>query len=667
MRHFRVYGDNIVECIRTIELIKENSLFSVSFDYSFKSQSVITAKGTIGKEGIIIDLIPGFDKSAKQRWKENILNNLKDNGGTLDETPDAFLTRIRNDEVESFICSIEYCSALQAGNQAWQRSGRAYSTGKTLIPYFYIIEYTRYELDSETRQRKAIRDPNAIVPFSYLAYTNSIKNPVIQAFFQSEEFDGEDDRFAGTDFKTIFSRTTISNYIVALMLEMNTEAFEKDLLIKTKNMVKFLLPDNSDTKLTKTNVEDFDMDNLLGSLEKMTSFNASKKIAKKSATGHIFELNDVFKKYSKGIFSSDLPFGFIPKDKINSFCNDLQKVYGFSNDEVAKLKAQKNIVFTLIKGFKPKGDDNRPDRGILPLLRMTFGDDCFILTILYGPILKNNFDLLFNDNKLLAKKNGLWQTIIYMSNHLLIDSDILTNNPKDTFHSSNLLDLTNFVFEETGFKQDFDIVNTTPIGFREDDVDTLIYMACKYHSKNTFIGLCNPPGGDWSGYSVIKDSNEYRWLSLPRVSEDQYKRPDHVIQFINHSKNKLLIIESKDNPNDLEQDIGTRLINYIKWLMAFVPSVKKENGSWEKAVNKIKASDFDFVSAGSYIVYDDIDRSAQLLKANVDIIFAFKPISGKWKLTIYTKNNTFDFAHEISCIFSSEKIISSIEVKIITK
>lgn len=667
MKHFRVYGDNIIECIRTVELISENTLFSVTFNYEFKSQSEITATGKMKNEEIVIDLIPGFDKSTKKRWTENILNNLKDNGGTLDETPDAFLTRISNEEKESFVCTIEYCSALQAGNQAWQRSGRAYSTGKTLIPYFYIIEYTKYELDSVTRERKALRDPNAIVPFSYLAYTKTINNPVLQTFFQSEEFDENDEHFRGTDFKTIFSRTTVSNYIVALMLQMDTTVYERDLLEKTKNMVKFLSPETANDKLTKTDIDNFDMDNLLESLEEMTSFNASKKIAKKSASGHIFELNDLFKKYSKGIFSQDLPFGFIPEENINNFCDDLMDLYEMSETEISKMRNQKNIVFTLIKGFKPAGDDNRPDRGILPLLRMTFGEDCFVLTILYGPILKGNYDLLYKDKDALARRNGLWQTIIYMSDFLLIDSNILTNKVEDAFHSADLFDLTNNTFDEEGFKQDFDVVDTRPIGFREDDVDTLIYMACKYQSKDTFIGLCNPPGGDWSGYSVIKEDKEYRWLSLPRVSEDEYKRPDHVIQFKNCKPNKLLIIESKDNPSDLEIDIGTRLIKYIKWLMAFVPSVKKENGIWEKAVNTVSAKEFEFISAGSYIVYDNTDRSSQLFTANVDMIFAFKPVDGKWALTIYTKENSSDFADELLSIFSKEDIIYSLNKIIVTK
>lgn len=90
---FRVYGDNIIECIRVIELIKTNTIAKVDLKLSFLSASSVVAKGTIdGKETEIV-LVPGFDKSTKQRWKENILDSLKANGGLLDETPDAFISR----------------------------------------------------------------------------------------------------------------------------------------------------------------------------------------------------------------------------------------------------------------------------------------------------------------------------------------------------------------------------------------------------------------------------------------------------------------------------------------------------------------------------------------------------------------------------------------------
>ena len=133
-----------------------------------------------------------------------------------------------------------------------------------------------------------------------------------------------------------------------------------------------------------------------------------------------------------------------------------------------------------------------------------------------------------------------------------------------------------------------------------------------------------------------------------------------MIQFIDTKE--LLVIESKDKPNELEKNIGERLEKYIRWLMSFVPSVKNENGKWEKAVDIIDAENYKFITAGSYIVYDDDDRSSQLEKANVDLIFAFKPNNGKWSLTIYCKNRIKTFADTTKKIFEKEQIIDKVKL-----
>ena len=102
----------------------------------------------------------------------NIFDTLKANGSFLDETPDAIITKIENDS-ETILFAVEFCSALQAGNQAWQRSGRAFSTGRAGCPYLYIVDFVKYELDSRTRARKALRFPNPAVPYSYINFTKS--------------------------------------------------------------------------------------------------------------------------------------------------------------------------------------------------------------------------------------------------------------------------------------------------------------------------------------------------------------------------------------------------------------------------------------------------------------------------------------------------------------
>ena len=74
---FRIYGDNIIECIRVIKLIESNTIAKVSFNFSFNNASSIIAVGTIGEKEVNMILVPGFDKSKKQRWEGNVLKNIK--------------------------------------------------------------------------------------------------------------------------------------------------------------------------------------------------------------------------------------------------------------------------------------------------------------------------------------------------------------------------------------------------------------------------------------------------------------------------------------------------------------------------------------------------------------------------------------------------------------
>ena len=97
-------------------------------------------------------------------------------------------------------------------------------------------------------------------------------------------------------------------------------------------------------------------------------------------------------------------------------------------------------------------------------------------------------------------------------------------------------------------------------------------------SNKCFEGLCNPPGGDWSGLSVIVNQCEYRWVSLPRVSgEINGKRPDHVLQLYPNDNNNSIIlsIESKDRSYDLETNVGIQLKQYIKYHLRSFLAVRK--------------------------------------------------------------------------------------------
>jgi hypothetical protein len=93
--------------------------------------------------------------------------------------------------------------------------------------------------------------------------------------------------------------------------------------------------------------------------------------------------------------------------------------------------------------------------------------------------------------------------------------------------------------------------------------------------------MCNPPGGDWSGINLKLQSGRLgRWTSLPRVSLQ--KRPDHVVQVDLPSGQIILSVESKQHFSSLEENVGPRLKDYLKYLMASRPNVVQDvsSGTW---------------------------------------------------------------------------------------
>ena len=219
-----------------------------------------------------------------------------------------------------------------------------------------------------------------------------------------------------------------------------------------------------------------------------------------------------------------------------------------------------------------------------------------------------------------------------MSNYLLFDCPIIKENDNKT----GFVIFNNSLVTSIGIEHSFEKLDLSPQNFREDDVDTLFYLLFSYES-NAFYGICNPPGGDWSGLSLIFNNVEYRWLSLPRVSDD--KRPDHVIEIdIGAEKPFLLIMESKEKASDLEENIGYRLSNYIKWLLSSIPNVEYAEDLWKKSSKKISFDNFQPITCGSFISPTSINYSNLLQTSNCDIIFSCIPQDNKWKLEIYYKN-----------------------------
>lgn len=111
---FRIHGDNIIECERTLHLItsayqarsfrKSNSIYAPCFEIR---------KGT----NILfnIDILAGHD-----RWGIIIGDVIAKSGVPLRESTDAYITKISADgKTEEIVFAVEFYNALPAGNNAW--------------------------------------------------------------------------------------------------------------------------------------------------------------------------------------------------------------------------------------------------------------------------------------------------------------------------------------------------------------------------------------------------------------------------------------------------------------------------------------------------------------------------------------------------------------------
>jgi len=139
-RYLRIHGDNIVECERTLALLSQALGKDVRLIPDSSLYMPVYVLAMNNKEVLKIDLLPGHG-----RWGVDIATALMTNGGVLREGADSYITEIMNGQ-EKILLAIEYCSALPAGNNAWQRNGRAYSSILAGVPYLYYAEIGGVEL-----------------------------------------------------------------------------------------------------------------------------------------------------------------------------------------------------------------------------------------------------------------------------------------------------------------------------------------------------------------------------------------------------------------------------------------------------------------------------------------------------------------------------------------
>ena len=658
MTTFRIHGDNIVECERISRIIISTLSPDDIITYLVSPSTVaIELKSEYMNMPIDwrLELLPGFNKNTKRRWSANIFDTLKESGSFFDETPDAIISVVEGD-YEQILLGIEFCSALQAGNQAWQRSARAFSTGRTGCPYLYIVDFVKYELDNKTRERKNLRFPNAAVPYSYVNYSKITGNFVAQLYLKSEEFDKSRDSSLLEFDDNDFGSNDLGAYLVKLMLGLDTAEEEDEILRKNMNVVKFLA-NHFDSKTNFTAEEWQEIYYLSSgdivdySVEK-DRFGFHKTIAKKSQHGQSEGVISLVDWLSVGLASRDLPFGIIPSDDRPTFAKRLSQLYPSASKTILSAIGEKgkHLVIAIFKGFKPRGDDNRPDRGLLPLASMLSNSDVDVITYIYGPMIEMNLQLLDNDSLQLARRNGLWRSILSLSDFVLLDVPVLAKQQYDAeriYDTRKIKEYYLNIGEGTAISPK-PVFSSFPINIGEDDVDTGIhYLFTHILQGKCFEGMCNPPGGDWSGFSVIEGDYENRWISLPRVSDFiNGKRPDHILEIFGvFEKPLLLSIESKEKSSDLEPNVGIRLITYIEALMKYVPSSKRKiyptAAEWQWGDKRVPFESFETMSAAAYLKRF-AEPSSVVFKKNCEILFVMEPVATTdfigWEIEIITSS-----------------------------
>jgi hypothetical protein len=91
----------------------------------------------------------------------------------------------------------------------------------------------------------------------------------------------------------------------------------------------------------------------------------------------------------------------------------------------------------------------------------------------------------------------------------------------------------------------------------------------------------------------------------------------------------LLSIESKEKTVDLEPDVGTKLVTYIKKIMEYVPSVVRQisqpDENWKWGDRKVDFSCFETISAAAYLK-KYAEMPSEVFKKNCEILFVMDPI-----------------------------------------
>jgi tellurite resistance-related uncharacterized protein len=647
-RRFRIHGDNVVECERTLSLLAEGfssepELLQNSSPLHPEFQIKVSEDDTY-----VFEFLPGHG-----RWGIDLANGLIAAGSQLRENADSVITEMHGEE-EKILIGLEYCGALPAGNQAWQRHGRALGYAQASVPYLIFTEVGGMELTS-SRTGKASRLPNPATTFALLQMTRDLGTVVLPVYESAPSAPNS----VKEKYEEAFGHHDALEIVVGAVKGVDTTDHSTSLAEKTLRMVQILADSRSrNDALAPSEWEVvLNSDDRFDSLGKLSSKYVRRSSDKVKSSKTMSKFSKATSKIgSLEFFSSSLPMTWIPKIDSIKFVQELEALYGKSLDFRRLLEGKKNIVIVFATGFKPRGDDSRPDRGLIPFGRMLTGPSDLVVTFLWGPAKAPMLKRLKKEYQEVAKANGLIEAVVAVSDFIIVDS---VNHPPFLIDSRKTKSIRNDVPRITSTLLEPDI--------NEHDVDSIIhFLATQPHRAQYFEGMCNPPGGDWSGISLrLDDFSEVRWTSLPRVSVSSAKRPDHVIQFHIPDGEFILAIESKLSASKMEIGVGPDLIRYLSDLTTVPPNVIRKSSveKWNtyKAERKFKLN-APIYSAATFRVKKKSEMQEVLISADVNLVIGLEFEYEVNLVTIHLcTQKGFEFLAES---FSALAISSSFAVKI---
>lgn len=638
-KHFHIYGDNVVECTRMLNYVIHGLGDLVEeVKASYDSITCPLYSVVLPDQELLFRFFPGY---GDHRWNQNVLSFVRDSGGKLREAADVIFTRKTAGD-EQPIAAIEFCGALPAGNQAWQRQGRAFSFAHAGIPYFYVAELGGFELDEE-RRRKAERMPNPAVPFSFLSMTEYQGSACLPVYgFNAGATDETIKRY-----KSVFGTNDFHAFLKHAVLGESTACAEAELASKCAEIVKLLA--SSRKRQEGLTLEQWEIarrtvstgGSLLNFLDLHARLSWRKSAYIESLTESARAFMGLCAERCYGLTSGSLPLSFVPAGQREAFSRKALALYSDAGPDFGAWLSDgaRHLAISWVMGFKPAGGDARPDRGLPPFARMLIGEECDLMTFVYGPAPAAHWEELDHDPIALARRNGLWDSVLGASDSVLVDSSTKPSGVSRSYLRS--------AWAVAPGKERISLnVEPKVLSFGEQDVDTALHMAFESLGLAVaFEGMCNPPGGDWSGISFRWDSDgaEYRWLTLPRVSADGAKRPDHVAAIFGCGRSPVcLCVESKERARSLGSNIGPRLARYVGALFDTPPSVCREKASWAWRIYDApwRRRRLSFLSAGAYLGTGDDPFKGVAQDAGLDVQIGVEFLNGGRNCILHLRGDT---------------------------